>query len=64
MDLEISDYDRERIENPQWGSTGRVHDWRNYIPDAVQANWERLSLETRLVAYCMAEKQASDEEWD
>lgn len=52
------------IHDPRWGDRGRVHDWRNYVPDAIRDNWDSLSEETRLVVYCMAEQQASAEEWD
>jgi hypothetical protein len=52
------------IKNPQWKNTGNVHDWRNYIHDGTKELWNRLSGETRLVAYIMAYQQASREEHD
>jgi hypothetical protein len=42
----------------------RVHDWRNYLSEAVVEQWPDLSLETRLVAFAMASAQAHAEEWD
>jgi hypothetical protein len=52
------------IDYPHWDRKERVCDWRNYVPDLVQKSWDHLSLETKLIVYCMAEQQASAEEWD
>ncbi len=43
---------------------GRVHDWRNYIPEAVRELWPELSEEARLVALLVAEVGANREHWD
>jgi hypothetical protein len=53
-----------KIDNPKWDEAGRVHDWRNYIPDVVKVIWDHLSVETRLMAAYMAEVQANREEWE
>lgn len=50
--------------SPDWSTTTHVHDWRKYIPDPLRKRWRDLSCETRLVAACMAERQATAEEWD
>lgn len=54
---------RDAIENPDFGSRGTVHDWRNYIPAALQFNWQKLSFEMRMLAYFMAEQEADKEQW-
>jgi hypothetical protein len=50
--------------SPNWKTVTRVHDWRGYIPVALRRRWIHLSCETRIVAACLAEQQASAEEWD
>jgi hypothetical protein len=50
--------------SPRWDNIGRVHDWRNYIPDGLAARWDELSVEGRMIAACMAQEQANREEWD
>ena len=56
------DLPRDWLE-PKW-SRDLVHNWHNYIPDALKSRWLTLSEETRMVAACMAEQQANREEWD
>lgn len=50
--------------SPNWATVGRVHDWRNYIPESLQVRWFALSSETRMVAAALAQAQADREEWD
>lgn len=52
------------LDFPNFEDDGRVHNWRNYIPEYVKAAWSKLSLETRAVAYVMAYTRAEAEEWD
>lgn len=49
---------------PDWNEGGKVHNWRTYIPEALQRRWLSLSEETRTVAAAMAQEQAGREEWD
>ncbi len=30
---------------PDWGNAGRVHEWKNYISDEVQAMWDTFTDE-------------------
>ena len=60
----VSSWVIEAANNPEFEKTTRVHDWRNYIPNTLQAVWPMLEFETRLVAVIMADEQASNEEWD
>lgn len=52
------------ITAPDWNRAGRVHDWRNYVPEDLQCLWPELAMETKLVIFLMAEAQANGEEWD
>ena len=51
-------------EVPAWEKGGKVHDWRNYIPDDIRRLWPRLSQDARVVAVVIADMQAEKEEWD
>jgi len=46
------------------GPPGRVHDWRNYVPDELRKLWPHLSEETRMVVAICCEHQASNEDWE
>lgn len=62
------------INNPKWkpdfdpeyelDNKYPVQDWKTHIPEEWQKIWGSFDIETKLVAYLMAEKEASDEEWD
>ena len=55
---------RDNVENPDWDSRGKVHDWRNHVPPEIRDVWHMLGHEARLIAYAMAEDVAGNEEWD
>jgi hypothetical protein len=59
-----SSVNADSIENPDWDGVGKVYDWRNYVPEAIQENWHNLPPKARAVCIVMASKQASAEEWD
>jgi hypothetical protein len=50
--------------DPRWDEVSKVHDWRNHVPSSVYQVWDMLPAEARLVAFVMAQEQASREEWD
>jgi hypothetical protein len=52
------------IENPDFENTTRVHDWRNYVPNDWQNNWEQFTDRERKIVAVMAQVQADKEEWD
>lgn len=52
------------VNNPQFEKAGKIHDWRNYVPQEIENIWENLSLKERILVAFMAEKQATNEEWD
>jgi hypothetical protein len=53
-----------QISEPQFEQAGRVHDWRNYVPESVQARWGELCSLGKLAVYACAEQAASREDWD
>lgn len=54
----------EDIFHPCWDGIYDYIDWRYYIDDYLRKHWTQLSRETRIVAYCMAEKQASEADYN
>lgn len=51
-------------EDPQWENAGRVHDWRNYINEDLQAIWHTFTPEQRRVIAESAQDTADAEQWD
>lgn len=49
--------------DPQWDKAGRVHEWKNYISEEVQAMWPTFTPEVRAALARQAEDNASREEW-
>jgi hypothetical protein len=52
------------LDAPEFAKATRVHDWRNHVPEAVQAVWGTLSRDVRLAVLVMAEHAAGQEDWD
>jgi hypothetical protein len=52
------------LREPKFEEAGRVHEWRNYVPDEIQALWAQLSDEARGAVYFVAEEAAGREDWD
>ncbi len=52
------------LDNPEFAKAGKVHDWRNYVPDDWQLNWDKFTHRERNLIAVMAEIQAENEEWD
>ena len=53
----------ETLKNPEFGKAGRVHDWRNHVPECIVDTWDTLALESRLIAYIVADNASDNEEW-
>lgn len=49
---------------PEWEKAGKVHDWRNHVPDAVQMAWDTFTDDQKLLLYKWADDLASAEEWE
>lgn len=52
------------LSSPEWPNTGRVHDWRNYIPDLIRDAWSDLSLDARACCFLIASASSDAEHWD
>lgn len=50
--------------DPLWDQSTSIHDWRNHVPEAVQAIWDTFTQEQRVALVDWAEELASGEEWD
>jgi hypothetical protein len=49
-------------DNPEFDKARRYYDWRNYVPDEIVKTWKDLTVESRVMVYLTAEKQAQAEE--
>ena len=54
----------DKITDPDFENTNKVHDWRNHVLPNTQEIWQSLSLFQRYAVYLDAESRAMDEEWD
>lgn len=64
LEVLLNDVLSVEVEEPEWDEGGRIHNWRNYVPEEIQSHWKKLSLETKLVVFRMAHIQAQNEEWE
>lgn len=56
--------DTSMLENPKFEEAGKVHDWRNHVPEEFEKEWDNLTLREKQIIHFMAEKEADREEWD
>lgn len=54
----------EDVTSPDWGEGGRVHNWRNHVPEHIRAVWGTFTDEQRRALVGWAEQLADAEEWD
>jgi len=50
--------------NPKWDEAGRVHDWRNHVPDEVKEIWVTFTDAQKRALFAWAEELAGREEWE
>jgi len=50
--------------DPDWSKGGRVHNWRNHVPDTVQAIWHTFTPTQRRVLAAAAEYDSGNEQWE
>jgi hypothetical protein len=43
---------------------GKIHDWKNYVPDEFIKDWSNLTLQEQKIIFIFAEKEADAEQWD
>lgn len=51
-------------ETPDWASAVRVHEWKNYISEKLQAMWESFTPEQKQAIAESADDVASREDWE
>lgn len=52
------------FETPVWTDGGRVHNWRNHVPEHVQLLWSTFNIDQKFAIYMMANATANAEEWE
>lgn len=50
--------------NPDWDNPSKVHDWKNYVTEAVEAIWETFDHTQKKAIASMLQDIADREEWD
>jgi len=63
-DIPISEIDFNRVRVPKFEECDFYDDkdWRNFIPQGLKDMWDRLPVESRILAIMFAEKVARKEE--
>ena len=58
----------QAAREPEWEEFHKqlkhVHDWRTYIPEGFEKNWENIPIECRMYMVGVADNAASMESWD
>lgn len=52
------------LDNVDWNSGGKVHNWKNYATQYVIDNWDNLDRAAKLAIWDVCESMANREEWD
>lgn len=52
------------VNSPDFANRGRVHDWRNYVPEWARVHWHSIAVDSRVAIFLMADDFASREDWD
>jgi hypothetical protein len=52
------------LDDPDFGSGGRVHNWRNYVGERTEAVWSTFTREQKIALYKDADDRAGNENWD
>lgn len=62
--LNLPTYITDELENPDWKTGGRVHNWKNYVDSDFQGVWQQLTFREKQIIVYFADIQAGKEEWD
>lgn len=54
----------EHIIFPEWDKAGKVHDWRNHVPQNVRNLWDTFTIIQLKALYAWAYNLAMEERWD
>lgn len=58
------DYWVPRLNQPDFRNRGRVHDWRNHVPDELREMWPQLTFRERAIIALIADDLADGENWE
>ena len=50
--------------NPDWGLKDKVHNWRNYASEDLQAEWLMMSGKQRMIVSACLNEIADNEIWE
>lgn len=64
VEYDLPDYIKKQADDPQWHLAGKVHDWRNHVPEHIQVLWPTFTQTQRHALTAWAEELASREHWD
>lgn len=54
----------EGYASPDWSDGGRVHNWRNHVPEHMREIWQTFSDEQRQHLALWADALARNEYWE
>jgi hypothetical protein len=54
----------DELENPDWKSGGRVHNWKHYVDDEFKKGWKLLTYREKTIIAHFCQNAANNEEWD
>lgn len=50
---------------PDWDNAGKCYDWKNYVPEEIQAEWSMFRLKHRgMIARMLKDAAFRVEDWD
>ena len=52
------------ISNPEFEKAGKVHDWRNHVPQIIRDLWKTFTAEQKIALMTWAENLAELEHWE
>ena len=55
---------KNALDAKPFDNISKVHDWKNYIPEDIKANWSVLTPRERLLLAYQAQEVANNEEWE
>lgn len=64
IDSELHEIKPLNLFNPDFENAGRVHDWRNHVPEYLITHWCELTAREREIIACIAQEKANNEHWD
>ena len=54
----------EPWDSPEWDEGGRVHNWRNHVPQQLRDIWDTFTEVQKKILYDTFDEIAGNERWD